>query len=52
MSGKSNPAGASEKARRKKHPVDLTTARRMLPLVQRIVTDIVHDAQELNRYAF
>src|SRR5260221_8997393 len=52
MSGKSNPAGASEKARRKKQPVDLTTARRMLPLVQRIVTDIVHDAQELNRYTF
>jgi len=46
------PAGAGEKARRKKQSVDLTTARRMLPLVQRIVTDIVHDAEELNRYTF
>ena len=52
MSGKSNTAGTGEKPRRKKLPVDLTTARRMLPLVQRIVTDIVHDAQELNRYTF
>jgi hypothetical protein len=52
MSGMSNQAGPGEKVRRKKRPVDLTTARRMLPLVQRIVVDIVHDAQELNKFTF
>jgi hypothetical protein len=52
MSGMSNQAGTGEKARRRKRPVDLKTARRMLPLVQRIVVDIVHDAQELNKYTF
>jgi hypothetical protein len=48
----SNQTGSGEKLRKKKHPVDLNTARRMLPLVQRIVTDIVHDAEELDRYTF
>src|SRR5262249_7207820 len=52
MSGKSNRPGAEKKARRRKQPVDLTTARRMLPLVQRIVSDIVHDSGELNKFAF
>src|SRR6266568_3172480 len=51
MSGM-NQTGSGEKSRKKKHPVDLNTARRMLPLIQRIVTDIVHDAEELDRYAF
>jgi hypothetical protein len=52
MSGMSNQTGSGEKSRRKKHPVDLKTARRMLPLIQRIVSDIVHDAKELDRYTF
>ncbi len=52
MSGMSNQAGTGEKSRRKMRPVDLKTARRMLPLVRRIVVDIVHDAQELNKYTF
>jgi hypothetical protein len=53
MSSKSNKTGAEEhRSRRKKQPVDLTTARRMLPLVQRIVTDIVRDAEQLNKYTF
>jgi hypothetical protein len=31
-------------------PVDLVTARRMLPLVQRIVSDILKDREDLNRF--
>jgi len=50
MSG--NQVGSGEKTRKKKHPVDLHTARRMLPLVQRIVSDIVHDAEELDKFTF
>lgn len=52
MSGKSNRSGAGEKTRKRKNPVDLPTARRMLPLVQRIVVDIVHDAEELDKCTF
>src|SRR5437764_14190225 len=53
MSGKSNRAsGKSEKTRRQPRPLDLPTARRMLPLVQRIVNDIVQDHTELNRFTF
>lgn len=52
MSGMSNRAGASEKSRKKRQPLDLRTARRMLPLVQRIVTDIVSDAEQLARFTF
>lgn len=52
MSGMSNRAGASEKSRKKRQPLDLGTARRMLPLVQRIVSDIVLDSEQLARYAF
>ena len=52
MSGMSNRAGAGEKSRKKRSPLDLGTARRMLPLVQRIVTDIVTDAEQLARFAF
>ncbi|MFL5339414.1 MAG: DUF2203 domain-containing protein [Gemmataceae bacterium] len=53
MSGKSNRAsGKGDKARRQKKPLDLPTARRMLPLVQRIVNDIVLDHTELNRFTF
>jgi hypothetical protein len=53
MSGKSDRAsGARAKSRRKAEPVDLPTVRRMLPLVQRIVSDIVLDHKELNRFAF
>src|SRR5262245_25994526 len=52
MSGMSNQTGSGEKSRRKKHPVELTTARRMLTLVQPIVTVIAHDAIELGRYTF
>jgi hypothetical protein len=53
MSGMSNQTGSGEKSRsKKKHPVDLNTARRMLPLVQRIITDIVQDTEDLDRYTF
>lgn len=53
MSGKpERAAGARGKSRRKIQPVDLSTVRRMLPLVQRIVSDLVNDHQELNRYTF
>lgn len=53
MSGKPERAtGARGKSRRKLQPVDLPTVRRMLPLVQRIVTDLVQDRKELNRYTF
>lgn len=53
MSGKSNRAsGRAEKARRRARTLDLPTTRRMLPLVQRIVSDIVRDHGELNRFAF
>ena len=51
MSGKpERAAGARGKSRRKMQPVDLPTVRRMLPLVQRIVSDLVQDHKELNRY--
>ena len=53
MSGKSDrTSGARGKSRRKAQPVDLPSVRRMLPLVQRIVTDIVQDNRELNRFTF
>ena len=52
MSGTSNSTGTGERPRKRKQPVDLPTARRMLPLVQRIVTDIVLDAEELDKYTF
>ncbi len=53
MSGKSNRAsGKGDKARRQKKPLDLPTARRMLPLIQLIVNDIVLDQSELNRFTF
>lgn len=53
MSGKPDrAAGARGKSRRKMQPVDLPTVRRMLPLVQRIVSDLVQDHKELNRYTF
>src|SRR5947199_6550541 len=53
MSGKSNRAsGKSEKTRRQPRPLDLPTARRMLPLVQRIINDLVQDHTALNRYTF
>ena len=51
MTSKPNRA-SKEKTREKNQTVDLGTARRMLPLVQRIVTDIIHDRQELNRFQF
>jgi len=50
MSGTSKRTG--EKSRKKKLPVDITTARRMLPLVQRIVSDIVSDHLQLEKFAF
>jgi hypothetical protein len=37
------------KSRRKEVNLDLTTARRMLPLVRSIVTDIVETANQLNK---
>jgi hypothetical protein len=53
MNGKSNSAsGKAEKPRRRSKPLDLTTARRMLPLVRLIVSDIVQDYGELNRFTF
>src|SRR5262249_53856677 len=53
MSGKSNRAsGKGDKARHRRKPLDLPTARRMLPLVQRIVNDMVLDHTELNRFTF
>lgn len=52
MSGKSNRSGAGERTRKKRMPLDLGTARRMLPLVQRIIADIVSDAEQLDRYTF
>lgn len=51
MSSKPNRA-SREKTRQKNQTVDLITARRMLPLVQRIVSDIIHDRKELNRFQF
>lgn len=53
MNGKSNRAsGRTDKSRRRAKPLDLNTARRMLPLIQRIVSDIVQDNDELGRFAF
>ena len=51
MNSKPNRA-SREKTRQKNQSVDLVTARRMLPLVQRIVSDIIQDRQELNRFQF
>ena len=48
----SGTTGSGEMTRKKKRPVDLNTARRMLPLVQRIVTDIVSDVVELDKFTF
>src|SRR2546426_11465788 len=44
-----NTANASERPDRRETAMNLITARRMLPLVQRIVGDILHDRQELAR---
>jgi hypothetical protein len=53
MSGKSDRAsGARAKSRRRVEIVDLPTVRRMLPLVERIVSDIVQDNKDLNRFTF
>lgn len=53
MNGKSNRAsGRSEKTRRQKKPLDLVTARKMLPLIKQIVTDIVQDQTALTKYTF
>jgi hypothetical protein len=51
MNGKSNRTSAT-KSRRKDKPVDLNTARRMLPLVSRIAADIVQDSKALDRFRF
>ncbi len=40
-------SGSDEKARRKSGPVDLSTARQMLPLVRSIVSDIVDSKKNL-----
>ncbi len=40
-------AGSNEKAHRKQGPVDLSTARQMLPLVRSIVADIVDSKKNL-----
>lgn len=51
MSSKSHrTAGAA--TRRRAKPVDLNTARRMLPLVLRIASDIVNDWRDLDRFRF
>src|SRR5262245_687203 len=53
MSGKPDRApGTRAKSRQRALPVNLSVVRRMLPLVQRIVSDIVQDRRELNRLAF
>lgn len=53
MSGMSDRAsGARGKSRRKNLLVDLPTARSMLPLIQRIVNDIVQHSGELDRFRF
>lgn len=53
MSGKSDRAsGARAKSRRRVELSDLPTVRRMLPLIQRIVCDIVQDSKDLNRFTF
>jgi hypothetical protein len=53
MSGKSKRAsGKGDKPKRQSKPLDLPTARRMLPLIKRIVNDIVVDQTELSRFAF
>jgi hypothetical protein len=41
--------GASEKPGRGETTLNLTTARNMLPLVQRIIDDILHDQDQLAR---
>lgn len=52
MNGSSNRASLStEKAKRNGPNLDLRTARRMLPLVRSIVTDIVTTAEQLNTLA-
>jgi hypothetical protein len=52
MSKSNRGSSKSLKSRRRTKPLDLPTARRMLPLVERIVTDIISDQKELNRFAF
>ncbi len=42
-----NTANASERPDRRESAMNLVTARRMLPLVQHIVGDILHDRHEL-----
>jgi hypothetical protein len=52
MNGSSNRASTSaEKPKQKPANLDLRTARRMLPLVRSIVTDIVNTAEQLNTLA-
>jgi hypothetical protein len=51
MSSKSHRT-AGAKSRRRAKPVDLSTARRMLPLVLRIASDIVQDHRQLDRFSF
>ena len=52
MSKSNRGSSKSTKSRRRAKPLDLPTARRMLPLVERIVTDILRDQKELNRFSF
>jgi len=51
MSSKSHRT-AGVKSRPRAKPVDLSTARRMLPLVLRIAHDIVQDQRELDKFSF
>lgn len=52
MNSSPNRASSStEKTKRKAANLDLRTARRMLPLVRSIVSDIVHTAEQLNTLA-
>src|SRR5438874_12645796 len=41
--------GASEKPGRRETPLNLPTARSMLPLVERILGDILHDQKNLDK---
>jgi hypothetical protein len=52
MSKSNRGSSKSIKSRRRTKPLDLPTARRMLPLIERIVNDILRDQKELNRFSF
>ncbi len=53
MSSKPNrTARPPDNTHRAGNIIDLSTARRMLPLVRRIVADIVKDRQDLERFSF